>query len=137
MTSITAATQLTRRTARSQWSLFVIDGSNVGHHQQKWRWMAPVALVIFIDCGCHQRRRRWDGATMTQWHWRRWRLLADGGSGNGSQSPAMAVKVLNSPVAVDATTTIPSLALTAAAKKPLPPPPSTAASIYKACYCHR
>jgi hypothetical protein len=32
MTAITAATQLMMTTTRSQWSLFVVDGGNGGHH---------------------------------------------------------------------------------------------------------
>jgi hypothetical protein len=50
---------------------------------------------------------------------------------------AMAGFVLNCAVAVDATATIPSLALTAAAKAPLLPLPSTDASINDDCYCRR
>jgi hypothetical protein len=48
---------------------------------------------------------------------------------------AMAVVILNYPVAVDAAATIPSLALMVVEKMPLPPPPSTAASIGNDCYC--
>ncbi len=50
----------------------------------------------------------------------------------------MAVIVVNCAAAVDATPTIPSSALTAAAKTPLPLPPSTVASINNNdCYCRR
>jgi hypothetical protein len=48
---------------------------------------------------------------------------------------AMAVIVVNCAAAVDATATIPSLALTAVAKTPLPPQQSTVASINNDCYC--
>jgi hypothetical protein len=49
---------------------------------------------------------------------------------------AMAVILVNCAAAVDATATIPSSALTVAAKTPLPPPPLTVASIDNDCY-HR
>jgi hypothetical protein len=67
--------------------------------------------------------------------------LADGGGGNGGRclwlmvAAGMAVVMVNCSSAVDAAATIPSLALTAAAKMPLPLPPSTAASIDNKCYC--
>jgi hypothetical protein len=48
---------------------------------------------------------------------------------------AMAVIIINCTPAVDAATTILSLASMAAAKMPLPLPPSTAASINNNCYC--
>jgi hypothetical protein len=50
---------------------------------------------------------------------------------------AMAVFVINCATAVDATATIPSSALTAAAKTPLLLPPSTVTYIDNDCYCHR
>jgi hypothetical protein len=54
--------------------------------------------------------------------------LADDGSSNGCN-------ILNCPVVVDAAATILSLALTVAAKTPLPPPPLTTAFIGDGCYC--
>ncbi len=54
--------------------------------------------------------------------------LADDSGGNGSCCHQLAV-------AVDATTTIPSLALTVAAKTPLLLPPSTVPSIDDDCRC--
>jgi hypothetical protein len=65
---------------------------------------------------------------MMQWHQWQWLLRP-------MVAAAMAVVVLNCPVAVDAAATIPSLASMAAAKKPLPPPPSIIASISNDCYC--
>ncbi len=68
---------------------------------------------------------------MMQWHWqqqRLWRMVA----------AVMAFAAVNCAAAVDATATILSLALTAAAKMQLPPLPSTVASINNDCYCrHR
>jgi hypothetical protein len=49
----------------------------------------------------------------------------------------MAVILVNCAAAVDVTATIPSLALTAAAKTLLPLPPSTIAFIDDDCYCCR
>jgi hypothetical protein len=63
--TIAAATQLTMMTARSQQLLFVINGGNVGHRQWKRRLMAAVAMMVFVDGGCHQQRWQWDGGTMT------------------------------------------------------------------------
>ncbi len=65
---------------------------------------------------------------MTQSHWQQWLLWP-------MVVAATAVVILKCPAAVDATATIPSLAVsTAAAKTPLPLPPSTAASISNDCY---
>jgi hypothetical protein len=50
---------------------------------------------------------------------------------------AMAVVVVNCAVAVDATATIPTSALTAAAKMQSPPPPSIVTSIDDDCYRRR
>jgi hypothetical protein len=49
----------------------------------------------------------------------------------------MAVVIVNCAVVVDATATIPSLALMVVAKTPWPPLPSTIASIDNDCYCRR
>jgi hypothetical protein len=71
--------------------------------------MAAAEMMVFVDGGRCQRRQRWDGGAMTQWHrqqWRLWQMVA----------AAMAVVVVNCAAAVDATATIPSSALTAAAK---------------------
>jgi hypothetical protein len=67
---------------------------------------------------------------MTQLHWRRWCLWP-------TVAAVMAVIIVNCAGVVDATTTIPSLALTAAAKTPLPLLPSTLASINNNCYRRR
>jgi hypothetical protein len=79
-------------------------------------------MVVVIDGHRHQRRRWWDGVTMTQRHRRQWCLWP-------MVAAAMVVVTINCAAVVGATTTIPSLALTKAAKTPLPPLPSTAASI--------
>jgi uncharacterized membrane protein len=67
---------------------------------------------------------------MMLWHWQRWHLWQ-------MVVAAMAVININCAAAVDATATIPSLALTAAAKTTSPPPPSTVVSINNDCYCRR
>ncbi len=67
---------------------------------------------------------------MVQWHWQQWHLQP-------MVVVAIAVVIVNCTVAVDATATIPSLALMAAAKMPLLPPPSTIASINDDCYHRR
>jgi hypothetical protein len=91
--------------------------------------MATMAMVVFVDGGCHQHRLPWDGGTpMTQWHCQQWRLWL-------MVAVAMVVVVVNCAAAVGATATIPSSAFTALAKAPLPPLPSTAASIEDSCYC--
>jgi hypothetical protein len=92
--------------------------------------MVAAAVVVFVDSGRQQRRRRWDGWTMTQWHWRQWRLWT-------MVAVVMGVVVINCAAAVDAAATIPSLALTAAAKTPSLPPPLTIASINDDCYCRQ
>jgi hypothetical protein len=50
---------------------------------------------------------------------------------------AMVVVIVNCAVAVHAAATIPSSALTVAAKMPFPLPPLTVASIDDNCYCRR
>jgi hypothetical protein len=92
--------------------------------------MAARVMVVFVEGDSCQQRRRWDGGVMTQWHWWQWLLLP-------MVAVAMAVVVLNCPMAVDAAATILSSALTVAAKTPLPPPPSNAASIGNDCYHSR
>ncbi len=67
---------------------------------------------------------------MMQWHHWQWHLRP-------MVAVAIVMVVPNCAAAVDAATTIPSLALMAAAKTPLPPPPATAASIDDECYCCR
>jgi hypothetical protein len=52
-TTIAAPTQLTTMTARSQQSLFIVDGGKSGHHGWKRQLMATAAMVVFIDGGCH------------------------------------------------------------------------------------
>jgi hypothetical protein len=64
---------------------------------------------------------------MMQWHWQRWHLWQ-------MVEAAMLVVILNGAAAVDATATIPSLAMTAAAKTPSPPLPLTVFSIDDDCY---
>jgi hypothetical protein len=46
--------------------MFVIKDSNGGHHQRKWQLMVAMAMADFVDSGCHQQRRWWDGGMMTQ-----------------------------------------------------------------------
>jgi hypothetical protein len=53
MIAITAATQLTMMTTRSQRLLFVVNGGNSGHCRQKWRSMAATAMVVFVNSGRH------------------------------------------------------------------------------------
>jgi hypothetical protein len=130
MTAIAADTQSPMTTARSQRLLFVVDGGNVGHRRWKWRSMAAVAMVVFIDGGHPQWRRQWDGGKMKQWHLQRlhlWLMVA----------AAMVVVIVNCAVAVDAAATIPSLASMVAAKRQSMPLPLTAASINMDCYCRR
>ncbi len=67
---------------------------------------------------------------MTQWHPRQWRLWP-------MVAAAMAVVIVNCAVAFDATATIPSLVLMAAAKMALLPLPLTATSIDDDYYCCR
>jgi hypothetical protein len=52
-------------TARSQWLLFVVNGGNGSHHQWKQQSMAAVAMVVFVNGSCRQRRWQWDRGTMT------------------------------------------------------------------------
>ncbi len=63
---------------------------------------------------------------MMQWHPRQWHLWL-------MVAEVMEVVVVNCAAAVDAATTIPSLALMALAKMPLLLPPSTATSIDNDC----
>jgi hypothetical protein len=128
MITIAAAKQSTKMTARSQQLLFIVDGGNDGHCRWKRRSITAAAMVTFVDSSCRQRRRRWDGGTMTQWHWQQWPLWP-------MMAARMAVVVVKCAAVVDAATTIPSLALMAAAKMPLPLPPLTIASIDDDCYC--
>jgi hypothetical protein len=90
--------------------------------------MATMVMVVFVNGGHCQQRRWWDGGAMMQWNWRQWVLWP-------MVAVAMAAVVLNCPAVVDAAATIPSLALTAATKMPLPLPPSTTASFGISCYC--
>jgi hypothetical protein len=90
--------------------------------------MEAVAMVVFVDGGHREQRRRWDGGTMMQWHLQQWHLWP-------MVTAVMAVVAVNCAVAVDAATTIPSSALMVAAKTPLPLPPSTTTSINNNCYC--
>jgi hypothetical protein len=76
--------------------------------------MAAAAMMVFVDGGRCQRRRQWDGGTMMQWHLQQWLLWP-------MAVAAMAVIIVNCAAAVDATATILSLALMAAAKTPSPP----------------
>jgi hypothetical protein len=93
--------------------------------------MAAAVMMVFVDGSCRQRRRQWDGGMMTQCHWQQWCLWP-------MVAATMAMVIVSCEAAVDATTTIPSLALMAAAKTPSPRPPSTVASIDDDCYCrHR
>jgi hypothetical protein len=130
MTAIATATQSTTTTVRSQQLLFFVDGSDGGHHQRKQWSMVAMVMVVFVDNSCQQRRRHWDGVTMTQWHWRKWRLQP-------MAAVAVAIVLVNCTVAVDAAATIPSSVLTGAAKMPLPLPQSTTASINDDCYRRR
>jgi hypothetical protein len=66
---------------------------------------------------------------MAQLHWQQWCLWP-------MVAAVMVVIVVNCTLAVDATATIPSSALTAVAKTPLLLPPSTVASANNNCY-HR
>ncbi len=122
-----AATQLTTTTTRSQWSMFVIDGSKGSHRQWKGQSMATVAMVVFVEGGPRQRRQRWDGGTMMQWHCQQWCLRP-------MVAVAMVVVVVNCAAAVGAAATIPSSALTLAAKTPSLPLLWTATSIEDDCY---
>ncbi len=92
MTAITAATQLTTMTARSQcqWSLFLVGGGNGGHRQGNWRSIETVAMVVFVNGSCHQWRLRWDGGVKMQCHQQQWLLRP-------MVVATMAVIVLNSP----------------------------------------
>ncbi len=62
--------------------------------------MAAVAIVVFVNGSCHQRRRQLDGGTMTQWQPWQWRLLP-------MVAGANAVIVVHYVVAVDAAATNP------------------------------
>jgi hypothetical protein len=90
--------------------------------------MAAMAMVVFIDGGCRQRRQRWDGGTMMQWHPQRWRLWP-------MVAAAMVFIIVNCAVAVDAATTNPSLVSMAAANTQSLPLTSTATSIDNDYYC--
>jgi hypothetical protein len=88
--------------------------------------MATVTMVVFVDSSRRQWRWQWDGGMMMQWHCQQLRLWP-------MVATAMVVVVVNCAAAVGAAATIPSSALTAAAKMPLPLLPSTATSIEDDC----
>jgi hypothetical protein len=90
--------------------------------------MAVAAMVVFANgCPC-QQRWQWDGETMMQLHLRQWHL-------GPMVAVAMAVNIVNFAAVADGASTIPSLALMAAAKRPSLQLPLTAASINDNCYC--
>jgi hypothetical protein len=57
--------------------------------------MAAAAIVVFVDGGRCQSRRRWDGGTMMQWHYQQWRLWP-------MVAAVMVVVVVNCAAVVDA-----------------------------------
>jgi hypothetical protein len=87
MIAITASTQSTTTATKSQWLSFIVNGSNVVHCQWKLQSIAAAAMMVFVNGGQHQRRRRWDGGTMTQddaMALATMASLANGGGGDGS-----------------------------------------------------